>query len=81
MDISGTDWCLHANTNLELDLSPQLDLMEVILGMSIYILGVGLYTTCQQCIFPYHLGPSIVKLSPDHVFNYHICLSCLIYQS
>ena len=76
--ISGTDWCLHANTNLELHLSVT-DGSNAWYAHIYWVLGCTLHA--NNVFFPYNLGPSIVKLSTDHVFNYHICLSCLVYQS
>ena len=58
-------------------IAPQFLLMELILGMPMYI-----WCWASHCMltmyFPFNLGPSIGKLSTDHsLFNYHICLSCL----
>ena len=33
-----------------------------------HIYCVGLHTSCYQCIFHIILGPSVVKLSTDHIF-------------
>ena len=74
--ISGNDWCWHANTNLELNLSVT-DGINTWYAYIYWVLGFTLHA--NNVFFPYNLGLSIVKLSADHVFNYHICfvLSCI----
>ena len=51
-----------------------VSLMELILGMPIYI-GCSASHFMLTKYFPYNLGPSIVKLSTDHIFQLsHFCL-------
>ena len=73
VDISGTNWCWHANTNLELDLSVT-DGINTWHGYVYWVLG---FTLHANNVFPYNLGPSIVKLSTDHVFS-TITFVCLV---
>ena len=49
-------------------IGPQFSLMELILGMPMYI-GCWASHYMLTMYFPYNLGPSIVRLSTDHIFQ------------
>ena len=74
VDISGTNWCWHANTNLELDLS-FTDGINTWHAHIYLVMGFTLHT--HNVFFSHNLGSSIVKLSTDHVFS-TITFVCLV---